>query len=83
MRRLRRRYGRARGVLTSERAQAVRARLMKPLPPEGAHVVGPWGWGLSAARADAVMRKWRKLLSIPGLTTDEIAHKMFAWSGHR
>jgi hypothetical protein len=64
----------------AERARQVKERLTKPLAPEGAYTVGPWGWGLSEERADALMRKYKKLLSIAGLTADEIALDMVQWS---
>jgi hypothetical protein len=66
-----------------ERAQAVKQRLMKPLPPEGAHIVGPWGWGKTNAEAETLIRKWRSLLSIVGLTIDEIAGDMIRWDSSR
>jgi len=59
--------------------QRVKERLMKPSPPEGAHVCGPWGWGLSEAQAEERLVYWRRLLTIPGLTEDEVAHKMVSW----
>lgn len=68
---------------TSVRAAEVKALLMRPLPPEGAFVTGPWGWGQSSAKADAILRRYRSLLSISGLTTKEIARSMVEWSQQR
>ena len=69
----RERFTRAQGDV---RAIEVKVRLMKPLPPEGAFVVGPWGWGLTQAEADRLVRKYYPLLRIIGLTIDEIARNM-------
>jgi hypothetical protein len=62
------------------RTREVKALLMRPLPPEGAFVTGPWGWGQSSAQAAALLRRYRSLLTIHGLTTAEIARSMVEWS---
>lgn len=77
---LRYRYGHAGNPVAVERARAVKERLTKPLAPEGAYTVGPWGYGLSDAQADVLLRKYKKLLMIPGLTIDSIALDMVEWS---
>jgi hypothetical protein len=74
---------RFKGPQIAERALQVKARLMKPEPPEGAHIGGPWGWGKTNDQADALLRKWRSLLTIVGLTIDEIAGDMVRWEGEK
>ncbi len=65
---------------TDARGIEAKVRLMKPLPPEGALTVDPWGYGKTNAEADALLRKWRPLLRIVGLTIDEVAAHMVEYS---
>ncbi len=69
--------GRERGMTNLRKEAQVRELLTKPLPPEGAFIAGPWGWGLSRKDAAALMRRHRRILRIHGLTAHEVAHHIF------
>jgi len=64
----------------TQRVTEVLGLLTRPSPPEGAFIAGPWGWGLSPSDAGVLIKKYKKLFEIPGLTTHEIAHSMVEWS---
>ena len=38
------------------------------------------GYGLSSSAADALLKRWSKLVSIPGLTVHEVASNMVNWT---
>ena len=65
------------------RAIEVKVLLTRPEPPEGAFICGPWGWGKTNAEADAIIRQWRSLLYIVGLTIHEVAAHMVEYTSQR
>jgi len=65
--------------VASARREAVKDLLTRPSPPEGAFIAGPWGFGLTSEHAERLLRKWKKLLTIAGLTSHEIAADMAGW----
>jgi len=65
------------------RAIEVKLRLTLPLPPDGALIGGPWGYGLTDAQADGLVRKYYPLLRIVGLTIREIANSMVVYGEQR
>ena len=68
-------------VAALPRAEQILFRLMRPAPPEGAHVTGPWGWGYAPEYADALLRsRYGKSLLVfgIGLTPDEVARRLAA-----